>query len=388
MDRLTESLFVGRHPGRSHAAFPASAVSEGRDPVCKTVVIFNQNGILPPFILERMAESPNKTTRRWAQENLAASAAARATRTTLSTLPQMAAIPSPTGKKHRLIYDAQHKPTHALPGKLVRSEGEKGPNGPDPAVNEAYDHSGDTYDFYKEVFKRNSLDDRGMSLISSVHVGKNYANAFWDGEQMAYGDGDGRTFVRFTKALDVVAHELTHGVVTHTANLEYQDEPGALNEHYADVMGILVKQWRRNQTVQQADWLIGDDILVKTRTRKALRSFAAPGTAYQNDPDIGSDPQPAHMKQKYEGDDDYGGVHINSGIPNHAFYLAAMRIGGNAWEKTGKIWYQALLSLSPRSNFTAAAQATTEKAAALHGPRSPEANAVKQSWSSVGVSLK
>jgi Zn-dependent metalloprotease len=221
----------------------------------------------------------------------------------------MAAIPSPTGKKHRLIYDAQHKPTHALPGKLVRSEGEKGsedpkgPNGPskDLAVNEAYDHSGDTYDFYKEIFNRNSLDDRGMSLISSVHVGKNYANAFWDGEQMAYGDGDGRTFVRFTKALDVVAHELTHGVVTHTANLDYQDEPGALNEHYADVMGILVKQWRRNQTVKQADWLIGDDILVKTPTRKALRSFSAPGTAYRNDPDIGTDPQPAHMKQKYEG---------------------------------------------------------------------------------------
>lgn len=351
--------------------------------------LVHSHGILPPFILERMAESPDKTTRRWALENLAASAATRATRTILSTLPQMAAIPSPTGKKHRLIYDAQHKPAHALPGKLVRSEGEKGPNGPkDLAVNEAYDHSGDTYDFYKEIFNRNSLDDRGMSLISSVHVGKNYANAFWDGEQMAYGDGDGRTFVRFTKALDVVAHELTHGVVTHTANLDYQDEPGALNEHFADVMGILVKQWRRNQTVKQADWLIGDDILVKTPTRKALRSFSAPGTAYRNDPDIGSDPQPAHMKNKYEGEDDYGGVHINSGIPNHAFYLAAMQIGGKAWEKLGKIWYQALLSLSPRSNFTAAAQATGERAGSLFGPHSPEMAAVKKAWKSVGVQAK
>jgi Zn-dependent metalloprotease len=346
-------------------------------------------GILPPFILERMAESPHKDIRRWARENLAASAAARATRTTLSTLPQMAAIPSPSGKKHRLIYDAQHKPTNVLPGKLVRSEGEKGPKGPkDPAINEAYDHSGDTYDFYLKTFHRNSLDDRGMSLISSVHVGKNYANAFWDGEQMAYGDGDGRTFVRFTKALDVVAHELTHGVVTHTANLDYQDEPGALNEHFADVMGILVKQWRRKQTVKQADWLIGDDILVKTPTRKALRSFSAPGTAYRNDPEIGSDPQPSHMKQKYEGDDDYGGVHINSGIPNHAFYLAAMQIGGKAWEKLGKIWYQALLSLSPRSDFKAAARATSEKALMLYGPRSAEINAVKQAWTSVGIPLK
>ncbi|MBK8574375.1 MAG: M4 family metallopeptidase [Elusimicrobia bacterium] len=347
-------------------------------------------GILPPFILKRMAESPDKITRRWALENLAASAAARATRTTLSTLPQMAAIPSPAGKKHRLIYDAQHKPTHALPGKLVRSEGEKGPNGPskDPAVNEAYDYSGDTYDFYKEVLNRNSLDDRGMSLISSVHVGQHYANAFWDGEQMAYGDGDGRTFVRFTKSLDVVAHELTHGVVSHTANLEYQGESGALNEHYADVMGILVKQWRRNQTVKQADWLVGADILIKTFTRKALRSFSAPGTAYVNDPDIGTDPQPAHMKQKYEGEDDYGGVHINSGIPNHAFYLAAMQIGGKSWEKTGKIWYQTLLSLSPRSDFAAIAQGTVEKATILYGSRSPESKAVKQSWISVGIPPK
>ena len=348
--------------------------------------IIHPYGILPPFILERMAESPDKTTRRWALENLAASAAARATRMTLSTLPQMAAIPSPTGKKHRLIYDAQHKLPHALPGKLVRSEGEKGLK--DLAANEAYDHSGDTYDFYMEIFNRNSLDDRGMSLISSVHVGKNYANAFWDGEQMAYGDGDGRTFVRFTKALDVVAHELTHGVVTHTANLDYQGEPGALNEHFADVMGILVKQWRRKQTVKQADWLIGDDILVKTPTRQALRSFSAPGTAYRNDPDIGTDPQPAHMKQKYEGEDDYGGVHINSGIPNHAFYLAAMQIGGKSWEKTGKIWYQALLSLSPRSHFKAVAQATSERAAFLFGPRSAETIAVKRAWRSVGIPLK
>ena len=347
------------------------------------------SGILPPFLLERMAESPNPATRRWAMENLAASAAVRSERRVLSTLSQMAAIPSPSGRKHRLIYDAQNKPTHALPRKLGRREGEVGPKGPkDPAVSEAYDYSGATYDFFWDQFERNSLDDRGMSLISSVHVGKKYANAFWNGEQMAYGDGDGRTFVRFTKALDVVAHELTHGVVTHTANLEYEDEPGALNEHFADVMGILVKQWHRRQTVNQADWLIGDDILVKTPTRRALRSFAAPGTAYTNDPDIGSDPQPAHMRDKYDGEDDYGGVHINSGIPNHAFYLAAMKMGGHAWKKAGRIWYHALLGLTPRSTFKMAAHTTTEKAAALHGPRSPETKAVKQAWESVGVPLK
>jgi len=329
-----------------------------------------------------MAESPNATTRRWALENLTAAAETRVLRRTLANLPPRA-LPSPNGRKYRLIYDAEHKPVHILPGKLVRSEGKKATQ--DLAVNEAYNHSGDTYEFYAKVFGRNSLDDRGMSLLSSVHVGRNYANAFWNGEQMAYGDGDGVVFVRFTKALDVVAHELTHGVVTHTANLVYQDEAGALNEHFADVFGILVKQWRRKQTVSQADWLIGDDLLVKTPTRRALRSFSAPGSAYANDPDIGSDPQPAHMKDKYEGEDDYGGVHINSGIPNHAFYLAAKKIGGRAWEKVGRIWYQALLALKPKSDFASAARTTTDTAVNLYGHRGPEAAAVQQAWKAVGV---
>lgn len=324
-------------------------------------------GILPPFLLERMAESPDPITRRWALKSLAASAAARAFRRALSTQPAMAAIPSPEGKKHRLLYDAKNKET--LPGTLVGAEGQKGSKNPgrskDLAVKEANDYSGATYDFYDQLFSRNSLDDRGMSLISSVHVGRNYANAFWNGEQMAYGDGDGRTFVRFTKALDVVGHELTHGVIAHTANLDYEDEPGALNEHFADVFGLLVKQWRRNETAARADWLVGGDLMVKSATRRALRSFAAPGTAYVNDPDLGTDPQPAHLKNKYKGEDDNGGVHINSGIPNHAFYLAARKIGGRAWEKTGKIWYRALRGLSPRS---------------------AEVAAVNSAWSAVGVS--
>jgi Zn-dependent metalloprotease len=130
--------------------------------------------------------------------------------------------------------------------------------------------------------------------------------------------------------------------------------------------------------------LIGGDLLVQTPTRRALRSFAAPGTAYKNDPDLGTDPQPAHMKNKYTGEDDNGGVHINSGIPNHAFYLAARKIGGRAWEKTGKIWYGALRALSPKSGFREAAIATTEKAAALYGRA--EAAAVKAAWSAVGIS--
>jgi Zn-dependent metalloprotease len=341
--------------------------------------------ILPPFVLEKMAASPDPHVRRLALENLAASAAARAVRRTLATLPAMAALPSPAGKKHRLIYDLKNRLPHELPGSLVRSEGDA--KSKDPAVNEAYDNSGWTYDFYSKVFGRNSLDDRGMALLSSIHVGRGYNNAFWNGEQMAYGDGDGRVFSRFTRSLDVVGHELSHGVVTHTANLEYHDEPGALNEHFADVMGSLVKQWRKKQDAKKADWLIGADVLVKRSTRKALRSLAAPGTAYRNDPDIGSDPQPSHMKNKYKGPDDYGGVHINSGIPNQAFYLVAVTLGGRAWEKAGHIWYEALLSLTPRSGFADMARHTVQKAGSLHGARSREQKLVHDAWKLVGVDV-
>ncbi len=173
---------------------------------------------LPPYVLDRLAESDDPQMRQLAREAIAAAAEARTLRTTLASMPAMSAIPSPAAGKHRLVYDMRNNPIQFfLPGTLVRSEGE--PPGTDDAVNEAYDHSGTVYDFYNEVFGRNSLDDEGMSLRSSVHFGRRYNNAFWNGEQMAYGDGDGRIFIRFTKALDVVGHELTHGVITHESNL-------------------------------------------------------------------------------------------------------------------------------------------------------------------------
>lgn len=341
--------------------------------------------ILPPFILEKMAQSADAEVRKQALDAIAASAEARAIRRTLTAVPAMSAVPSPAARKHRLIYDMENRPAFHLPGDLVRSEGD--PNVKDPAVNEAYRNSGYTCDFYEKIYGRNSLDGRGMSLISSIHIGVKYNNAFWNGEQMAYGDGDGRLFKRFTRSLDVVGHELTHGVVTHTSNLEYEDEPGALNEHFADVMGTLVKQWRKRQNVKQANWLIGDDIMFKAATRRALRSMSAPGTAYENDPYIGSDPQPAHMKNKYKGSEDYGGVHINSGIPNHAFYLAAMKIGGYAWSKAGLIWYKTLLGLTQRSQFIDAAVTSYQIAGAEFGNGSREQRAVRSAWKKVGLSV-
>ena len=337
--------------------------------------------ILPPYILDRMAESGDPKVRKLAIAAIARSASLRATRTALARFPAMSAIPSPDGRKDRLVYDMKGLGSTFLPGTLVRREGD--PRSNDPAVNEAYDYAGVTYDFYKKVFDRNSLDDRGQTLVSSVHLGRRYNNAFWNGEQMAYGDGDGVLFIRFTKSLDVVGHELSHGVVTHTSNLDYRDEPGALNEHFADVFGSLIKQWKKKQTAAKADWLIGADIMGPGTNATSLRTFKE-GLAFENDPNLGTDPQPKHLRDKYTGTADSGGVHINSGIPNHAFFLVATALGGNAWEKAGRIWYRTLLALHQTSDFAQMVEMTTQNAATLFGAGSVEEKVVTKAWRDVG----
>jgi Zn-dependent metalloprotease len=334
---------------------------------------------LPPHVVDKLAEAPDAEIRRIAIATKEMAAAARAVRIMYQAMPGMAAIPSPAAGKHRLVYDLQHRTT-PLPGTLRRSEGQ--PAAGDPAADEAYDFSGDTYDFYSKVLGRNSLDNRGMTLISSVHDGVRINNAFWNGEQMLYGDGDGQLFDRFTKAIDVVAHELTHGVIQFTANLEYRDEPGALNEHFADAMSALVKQWRRQEDVDHADWLLGDALMLPGSGLRSLRTMTEK-KAYENHPLLGTDPQPKHLRDKYTGSEDWGGVHINSGIPNHAFYLAARSIGGRSWEKLGGIWYRGLLALTEFSNFHEAAKTTVAAA----GDGTPEQSAIRQAWKDVGIQV-
>jgi len=334
--------------------------------------------VIPPYIIERLTEHPDPAVRRRAIVNIEASATFRAVRAAAQAMPSLMAAVSPTGVKHRLVYDC--KSTKQLPGTLMRSEGQ--PRVADVAVNEAYDYAGDTYDFYAKQFQRKSLDDRGMTLISSVHVGQNYDNAFWNGEQMAYGDGDGAVFQRFTRSLEVVGHELTHGVVSFTSNLDYYGQSGALNEHFADVFGVLVRQWKRNQTVAKVSWLIGADILVPAPTRRGIRDMANPGTAFRNDPDLGDDPQPGHVKQLYTGGDDNGGVHLNSGIPNRAFVLAAKALGGKAWTVAGRIWYDTMRQLTNSSEFADCA-AVSRQIAASHGAKAQAA--VNAAWKKVGL---
>src|ERR1041385_2582439 len=291
--------------------------------------------IIPPHIHRHIAEHGSEDERRRARLALELSAHMRGEREAVAGVRSLFAV-GPAGKE-RQIFDAKHK--RALPGKLVRTEGQKSTG--DAAADEAYDGSGKTYDFYRKVYQRNSIDGRGLRIDSSIHYGVDYSNAQWNGRQMLYGDGDGRIFGRFTRSLDVIGHELTHGVTQYTAALEYHDQPGALNEHFSDVFGVLVKQHALKQTAKKADWLIGAGLFTPRVHGAAVRSMKGPGTAYE-DPIVVKDLQPAHMSQYVKTHDDGGGVHINSGIPNHAFYLAAIALGGNAWDVAGRIWYVTL----------------------------------------------
>jgi Zn-dependent metalloprotease len=347
------------------------------------------NCIVPPHMLEDIATKGSPAQKVLAINTLKESAGMVGKRAALTNFSAAAFRVAAVGGKERIVYDAKNG--SSLPGTVVRKEGDAAVA--DVAVNEAYDGSGATYDLYKNIYNRNSIDNSGMRLDSTVHYQKGYDNAFWDGEQMVYGDGDEnlpvneRLFNRFTISIDVIGHELTHGVTQFEAKLTYAQQPGALNESFSDVFGSIVKQYSLGQTAAQADWIIGAGLLTENVNGVGIRSMKAPGTAY-DDPVLGKDPQPAHMKDYVNTVSDNGGVHINSGIPNHAFYLVATEIGGNAWEKAGQIWYVTLRDkLTSSSNFQNCADLTYQSAADLFGANSLEQQAVKNGWAAVGITV-
>lgn len=348
------------------------------------------NCIVPPHMLENIATNGTETQRNLAIETLKASEQMRGQRRALMDFTAAAFRVAAAGAgKERIVYDAKNGTS--LPGAPVRNEGD--PPSSDVAVNEAYDGSGVTYDLFKDIYDRNSIDNNGMRMDSTVHYRKGYDNAFWNGEQMVYGDGDEdlppaeRLFNRFTIAIDIIGHELTHGVTQFEAKLVYSFQPGALNESMSDVFGSLVKQRRLNQTAAEADWIIGAGLLTENVNGVGIRSMKEPGTAY-NDPVLGKDPQPGHMKDYVNTVSDNGGVHINSGIPNRAFYIAAMELGGYAWEKAGRIWYVTLRDkLGTNSQFQDCANLTYTVAADLFGAGSLEQMAVKKGWAEVGINV-
>ena len=343
--------------------------------------------ILPPYILRSIRLNGTPEQRRSALRTLVADASIRTKRAALGpTRPGMRtmAIVGPAPTPNRTIFDVHNGNESALPGDPVRAENQ--PESKDPVVNQAFDALGKTFSFYWQVFQRNSIDGNGLPLDATVHFMSNYDNAFWNGEQMVFGDGDGTIFTGFTSAIDVVGHELTHGVTQYSGGLNYHDQPGALNESISDVFGSLVKQFALGQSADKADWLIGAGILGPTIQGKALRSMAAPGTAF-DDPTLGKDPQPATMSAYVSDPGDNGGVHINSGIPNHAFYLVATTIGGNAWEAPGRIWYETLTGgqLDPETDFAQFAARTIAKAGDIFGADSAQQQAVINAWKAVEV---
>lgn len=340
--------------------------------------------IIPEYVNKRIVENGTEKQKMNAIKSLILTEQMRGRRHVTGLMSSMFSI---SDKIHRTIYDAHH--IERLPGTIIRTEGGVRNNANrQRASSEAYDYSGVTYDFYKKIFSRNSIDGRGMKLDSSVNYGEDYNNAFWNGTQMVYGDGDGDIFNRFTKCIDVIGHELTHGVTQYEAALEYEGESGALNESFSDVFGSMIKQYMLKQTVDKADWLIGAGLFTKKVKGIALRSMKEPGTAY-DDPTIGKDPQPGHMKDYVKTKSDSRGVHINSGIPNKAFYLTAKEIGGYSWEKAGKIWYITLRDrLRENSDFHELADLTFEVASRLYPNNGTERNAVRNAWDQVGIKIK
>jgi len=279
-----------------------------------------------------------------------------------------AAAPSVT------VFNCNHGQT--LPGTQVLNPG----SSTDPTAKRTFGETTLVAAFYAQAFGRNSIDNAGMTLVSSIHYGTNYNNAFWNGSQMTYGDGDGAIFVDFTKGDDVMAHELTHGVTQYTLQLNYTDEAGGLNESISDCLGSMFRQWTATQNVNQADWLIGKDIMGPTAIAKGftcLRDLAKPDAKHC------LAPQPTKYSQVKPGMD----PHLSSGPPNLAFYTACMKLGGNSWDKIGQVWYRSMTGFGPTPNLKMKAFANRTRAVAsqLNPGNNAVFNAVDAGWKKVGL---
>ena len=335
---------------------------------------------VPPYLLRYVAQSAQNPLASAASEaTLAVDEQLRASRDAGSKQVTTAAAVSGVTRQ---VHDADN--TEVLPGRLVRVDGD--PVSGDIAVDEAFDSSGQVLDLFASQFDRQSADGNGSPLSITVHYGRNYDNAFWDGTQLVFGDGDGQIFDRFTKPMDVMAHEFTHAVTQFTAGLIYEGQSGALNESISDAFASMAKQRALGQSAGEADWLIGEGIFLPGIDARALRSMSEPGTAY-DDPQIGRDPQVGSMEDYVNTAEDNGGVHINSGIPNRAFALLAVDLGGESWSVAGKIWYDSLVAgeLTPRADFASFARATLSSAGRLFGDDESVAAKVESAWATVGV---
>jgi hypothetical protein len=303
--------------------------------------------------------------------------------------------------RNRSVFNGQNKTFPILFPPLMSTEGN--PPTTDTVARAAYDNTGLTYDCYQALFQRDSYDGAGAALDSVVHVrfmtqsgGTSGNNAAWFAllGQMVYGDGDGSFMTPLAHAYDVTAHELTHAVTSETANLAYQNESGALNEGMSDILAAVCEAWR-DQSINADTWLVGEDIFTPNTAGDALR--------YMNNPTADSDLYPPALggsrdfyADRYAGTEDNGGVHLNSGIPNLAFYLLTVggkhprdrttfMVPGIGIEKAGKIFYRALTSgyFMQNTNLAQARTATEQAAQDLY-PGCTK-TAVATAWAAVGV---
>jgi Zn-dependent metalloprotease len=288
--------------------------------------------------------------------------------TAAAALVELAAAPQVT------VYDC--KTTSTLPGTAVANPG----GSSDQTAKRTFGETTKVAKFYKEVFNRNSIDNAGMTMMSSIHYGVKYNNAMWNGSQMVYGDGDGALFVDFTHGDDVIGHELTHGVTQHSLQLAYSDDAGGLNESMSDCFGSMFRQWEKKQDVKAADWLIGHDIIGPTAKSKGftcLRDMANPAAKHC------LAPQPTKYSQITPGMD----PHYSSGPPNLAFCTACKTLGGHSWEKVGQVWYRSLTGFGPTPNMKmkAFADRTRQVAHTMYSGTPAIGSAIDTGWKQVGL---
>jgi Zn-dependent metalloprotease len=337
---------------------------------------------VPKAALERLAKDKSLSSeqRKNFADTIKIDAELRKLRTQANKLTQVASLMAPpaitaiAAAPAVTVFDCNHGQT--LPGAQVANPA----TSTDAPAKRAFVETTSVVAFYSQVFGRNSIDGAGMTLISSIHYGTNYNNAFWTGSQMTYGDGDGSIFVDFTKGNDVIGHELTHGVTQHSLQLNYTNEAGGLNESISDCFGSMFRQWEAKQNVNQADWLIGKDIMGPAALKQGLtclRDMANPAAKHC------LAPQPTKFSQYKPGMD----PHESSGIPNFAFYTAAKAAGGNSWDKVGQIWYKSLSGFgpTPAMKMKAFANRTRTVAAQLYSGNTAVANAVDAGWKKVGL---
>ncbi|MBO0929410.1 M4 family metallopeptidase [Fibrella aquatilis] len=246
-----------------------------------------------------------------------------------------------------------------------------------PTATSAQYNVGVAYEYFLKTFNRKSINDKNGTITSIINVndpetGKGMDNAYWNGEYMLYGNGD-KGFKPLAGALDVAGHEMSHGVIQNTANLTYQGQSGALNESFADVFGVLI---------DRANWNIGEDVVVKAYFPSgALRSMSNPNQGGTNDNGY----QPKTMAQYDNTTEDNGGVHINSGIPNYAFFLFANNASVGK-DKAEQVYYKALTQYLTRSSkFLDMRLAVIRAATDIHGANSAEVTAAKAAFDAVGI---